>query len=137
MKKFLIVILTILLAISSLALTACFPIEEKAKENLEDAGYTITYYENDYKVFKKVWSQSYGSIDERSYGLTEAIIKANLDTDWVTIYYFDETDDAMDYIDDFESYNTSLSEDDPEYPKRDGRVVYYGTEDAIAVAKGK
>ena len=137
MKKFLILILTLILTITSLTLTACAPVEEKAKKNLEEAGYTITKYENEYKEFSHEWRYYYSSPTIKTYGLMEAIISANLGEDWVTIYYFDNTDSAKDYVSDYKYYNPNRLKDEAGYPKRDGRVIFMGTEDAINVAKGK
>ena len=101
-------------------------------------GYTITTYNNSYTSFERAWRYySYSSPTYVDYGFTEAISRAELDSDWVKIYYIENTDDAMDYVEDFKYYQHSVLEDSPDYPRRDGRVVYFGTETAIAVAKGK
>ena len=121
MKKALkLIALSMVLVMAVLALAACGPNSdpEKAKAALEDKGYEVLL------------------IDEGLTGGLEATLSAfNEDSeDGIYIYYFESADDANDAYDDIEKLFELAKEADEDLElelKKSGKMVYYGTKQAI------
>ena len=123
MKRILSAILSCILVLGCVfALASCNPNKdpEKAKEALEDAGYTVMLNE----------------------GEEGTMVTGRKDKDYVTIYYFEDKDDAKEFYDElkdeFEEAKEAAKEADEDFNLdigKSGKRVWAGTKDAIKAAK--
>ena len=129
MKKFVrILALTLTVLMLSMALVACAAKPnadpEKAKDALEEAGYTIV---------------PGGSLAGLAYkDLDEIVIAVNEDEKGVVIFYFDDDDAAKDAFEDIaDEYKDGEGSEDEDWvaPTRSGSMIYCGHKDAIKAAK--
>ena len=126
MKKLLTLTLAILLAFSCLALTACMPSKpEKAKANLEDAGYTVEVIESD--AVLNLTATKHGLKN----GSLTAIVAGFNGGATITIYYC--VDNAT--ANDLEERLDDINDDNGLEVDRSGKIVWVGTEVAIKDAQ--
>ena len=126
MKKLLTLTLSILLAFSCLALTACMPSKpEKAKANLEDAGYTVVVTESE-----AVLNLTATTLGLKNGSLT-AIVAGTNGGAAISIYYCVDNATASD----LEEQLDDKYDDDGVEVDRLGKIVWVGTETAIKDAQ--
>lgn len=126
MKKFVTLMLSILLAFSCLMLTACMPsTPEKAEEKLEKAGYNVVVTNNDTAL--NLIAVSCGLKEDT----IEAIVTAENGGAIIAIYYCVDTTTAND----LEEYLDEKNDDTSYEVDRSGKIVWVGTETAIKDAK--
>ena len=126
MKKLLTLTLAILLAFSCLALTACMPsTPEKAKANLEDAGYFVIV--NDLDTLLDDDAEDLGLKKD---SLTAIVVGTNGGA-MIYIYYCVDNTTAKD----LEERLDDINDDNGLEVDRSGKIVWVGTETAIKDAK--
>ena len=106
---------------------------EKAEENLENAGYIVSVFDD--KISMVLAGGSYDGC--------KAVLMAyneENDDDGIFIWYFEEKENADEAWDDIEKFAESLNESAEEEDidmvcKKSGKLIYYGTKQAIKDAK--
>ena len=113
-KIFTVSVIAIVAVMLMMLLVACVPSAEKAKENLEEAGYVVVLKENVSDDCEAVLSATKVSIGTAGVG-----------GEHVTIYYYKDSATAKEKLAEIEKL---AGEDAVEIS---GKVIYYGTEQAI------
>lgn len=124
------------LAVMCTALVACIPNDyEKAESNLKKEGYTIlmSYAEGDVG-FDTIVKTVVGSVVD---GITAIVSAGKGLTDAITLVYFESSSKAKEHFDALKEQAEKDAEDeDVELIfKRSGKVIYFGTEDAVKAVK--
>ena len=126
MKKFAKITAVALVAIMALAvLVACGPASDpdKAVAALKENGYTAG----------KISTGGYEGLEAVVSG-TKGLLSGNLQT--ITIYYFKDTASANDAWESIKSDSDKDKKDDSDWVcKKSGKVIYYGTKQAVKDAR--
>ena len=133
MKKRILSVIAVLAlaAVLAVAMVACIPSDpDKAAENLKAADYLVDVTDD---------PVSMGVMGLMADGI-EAVVSATSDdfTEGVTIFYFEDSDSAKSFYEsDFISEMKEEAEAESEelVIKRQGKIVYAGTKDAIKAAR--
>lgn len=112
-KIFTVSVMAIVAVMLMMLLVACVPSPEKAKENLEEAGYIVVAKEN------VLGCETYLSATKVNIGT------AGVGGEHVTIYYFKDSATAKEKLAEIEKV---AGED---AVKISGKAIYYGTEQAL------
>ena len=113
MKKFLTAFVTLMMSIACVALAACAPFTmDMAKSRMEDAGYTITTYDE-----TAVELMLMADIEDLESGFS-----AMKNGEMFIALYFESVSAAKDCFEAFDGIN--------EYAEQEGRWIYWGTDEA-------
>lgn len=96
---------------------------EKAKEALEDAGYTVTLVDS-----------ALGFEGIEKYLTAFKMSEDMSDMEMITIYYFEDSAAAKDAWEDIQKEAEELDEEDLVI-KKSGKMIYAGTKEAVKAAK--
>jgi len=96
---------------------------EKAKEALEDAGYTVTLVDS-FAGFEGI--EKYLTAFKMSEDMS--------DMEMITIYYFEDSAAAKDAWEDIQKEAEELDDEDLVI-KKSGKMIYAGTKEAVKAAK--
>lgn len=140
-KRFLtIVAVLVLAAVLAVSLVACIPSDpEKAKQNLEDEGFFVLPELITAPLVAAV-SVAVEGFDEMIYATdisAEAILQDQTPGEAIIILYFDSSDNAKAFYegDLIQELKEEVDKEGTAQLKKQGKIVYIGTEAAIKAAK--
>ena len=135
--KLLTLSLVLLLLLGTLAACGATPNSDPAaaKTALEDSGYAVTLVQDGFLDKAALAVFELAGIDDIEAGVSGT----NKDGEHVTIFYFEEAEDAAEEWDDVKKYMNDEKADEEKESEwvidKSGKMIFFGTKNAIKAAK--